>query len=76
MHKFCRNYNEYGRSQVWRELKMGLVYTLLMPDRSTTELAIDFMTDLLAKSTKSPGYLIVIVDRLKGNVAIEEMYTM
>lgn len=47
-----------------------------MPDRFNSELAIDFMTDLPAKTVKDPRYMMVVVDRLKGSVAIEDMTTM
>lgn len=74
--RFCKNCDVCGRSHVWRERKRGLLRPLPIPDRFHSELGIDFMTDLPAKSAEDPRYLMVIVDRLKRSVALEEMTTM
>lgn len=71
--KFCRNCDVCGRSHVWRERKRGLLRPLPIPDIFNSEIAIDFMTDLPAKTATDPRYMMVIVDRLKGSVALEEM---
>ena len=74
--QFCRNCDVCGRSHVWRERKKGLLRPLPVPDRYNSELAIDFMTDLPAKTANDPRFMMVVVDRLKGSVAIEEMKSM
>ena len=74
--KLCRNCDICGRSHVWREQKKGLLRPLPIPDRFNKELAIDFMTDLPARSIKDPRYMMVIIDQWRGSVLIEEMHTM
>ncbi|KAI0993370.1 hypothetical protein K3495_g14814, partial [Podosphaera aphanis] len=74
--RFCRNCDVCGRTHVWRERQKGLLRPLPIPDRFNSELGIDFMTDLPAKSTSDPRYMMVVVDRLKGSVALEEMTSM
>lgn len=56
--------------------KKGLLRLLPVPDRFHRELTIDFMIDLSAKTKSDPKYMMVVVDRLRGSVAIEEMTTM
>ncbi|KAI0996566.1 hypothetical protein K3495_g11617 [Podosphaera aphanis] len=74
--RFCRNCDVCGRSHVWRESKKGLLRPLPVPDRFNCELGMDFMTDLPAKTSNEPRYLMVVVDRLKGSVALEDMTSM
>ncbi|KAL5596445.1 uncharacterized protein BROUX77_007129 [Berkeleyomyces rouxiae] len=74
--RFCANCNVCGRSKVWRERKKGLLLPLPIPQRPHSELGIDFMTELPAKKSGDPRYLMVIVDRLTGGVALEAMNTM
>ena len=73
MHRLCRNCDVCGHIHVWREGKKGLLRPLPVPDRIYSEIAIDFMTDLPAKTDKDPRYMMVIVDRLTGSVAMEAM---
>lgn len=74
--RFCRNCDVCGRTHVWREMKKRLLHPLPIPDRFHSELSIDFMTDLPAKSSSEPRYMLVIVDRLLGSVVIEDMMSM
>ncbi|KAL5614260.1 uncharacterized protein BROUX77_000097 [Berkeleyomyces rouxiae] len=74
--QFCANCDVCGRSKVWRERKKGLLRPLPIPERPHSELGIDFMTELPARKTGDPRYLMVIVDRLTGAVSLEAMTTM
>ena len=74
--QFCRNCDVCGRSHVWRETRKGLLHPLPIPDRFHSELSIDFMTELPAKTKEDPRYMMVVVDRLTGSVEIEAMTTM
>ncbi|KAI0994130.1 hypothetical protein K3495_g14053 [Podosphaera aphanis] len=65
-----------GRSHVWREQKKGLLRPLPIPDRFNSEIGIDFMTDLPARTIDDARYMMVVVDRLKKSVALEEMTSM
>lgn len=73
---FCRNCDVCGRSHVWRERRKGLLLPLPIPERFHSELSIDFMTDLPAKSKGDPRFLMVITDRLLKSVTLEAMTSM
>lgn len=73
---FCKNCDVCGHSHVWREKKKGLLLPLPIPDRFHSELSIDFMTDLPAKSKGDPKYLMVITDRLLESCTLEPMKSM
>ena len=74
--QFCRNCNVCGRSHVWRSKRKGLLLPLPIPDRFHNELSVDFMTDLPAKNTDDPKFLMVITDRLLKSVTLEAMNSM
>lgn len=74
--KFCKCCDVCGRSHVWSEQKKGFLRPLPMPDKFNSELAIDFMRSLPAKTVSVPRYMMVGVDRLKRGMAIEEMTAM
>ena len=73
---FCKNCDVCGHSRVWREKKRGLLLPLPIPERFHSELSIDFMTDLPAKSKEDPRYLMVITDRLLKSCTLEAMSSM
>lgn len=52
---------------------MGHYSSLTVPDRIYSELVTDFMTDLPARTDGDPRYMTVIIDHLKGNLAMEAM---
>lgn len=56
---------------MWRARWQGLLLSLTIPERSHSELSIDFMTDLSAKNRKDPCYLMVITNRLLMSVELE-----
>ncbi|KAI0997510.1 hypothetical protein K3495_g10679 [Podosphaera aphanis] len=74
--RFCKISDVCGRSKVWRTKKQGLLLPLPVPDRSHSELSIDFMTELPAKGKEDPKYLMVITDRLLKGVTLEAMTFM
>ncbi|KAI1001982.1 hypothetical protein K3495_g6222 [Podosphaera aphanis] len=75
---FCRNCDVCWRSNVLREKKKELLLPLPVPvpDRFHSELSIDFMTDLPAKSAQDPRYLMVITDRLLKSCTLETTNSM
>lgn len=74
--RFCRNRGVCGLSHVWRTRRQELLLPLLIPDRFHSELSIDFMKDLPAKSDKDPSYLMVITDRLLKSVTLEAISSL
>ncbi|KAI0999784.1 hypothetical protein K3495_g8416 [Podosphaera aphanis] len=46
VHRFIRNCDICGRTNVWREAKAGFLRSLLIPERIGSGLTIDFVTDL------------------------------
>lgn len=73
---FCKNCDVCGRSHVWREKKKGLLLPLPIPDQFYSELSIDFMMDLPAKTTEDPRFLMVITDWLLKYCTLEAMKSM
>jgi transposase InsO family protein len=68
--KFVRNCRACGRNTVWRTRKQGLLHPLPVPERSWTEISMDFVTGLPKTSNRYENIL-VITDRLsKGAVFI------
>lgn len=72
--RFCRNCDMCGRSNVWRDLRQGLLQPLPVPDRFWSEISMDFITDLPPSGGCTS--LWVIKDRLSKNFVLQPMSTM
>ena len=74
--RFSRNCDVCGHAHVWRERRKGLLLPLPIPDRFFSELSIDFMTEMPAKTKTDARFLMVITDRLTKAVLLEPMTSM
>ena len=69
--RFIRNCDICGRTSVWREAKAGFLKSLPIPERTGSELTIDFVTDL--PLSEGCTNIMVITDRLLKSVTLEPM---
>lgn len=70
--RFIRNCDICGKGKVWRQKKQGILQPLPVPDRQWQHLSIDFMGPL-PESAKKALHVMVITDRLSGNLTLRAM---
>lgn len=70
---FMRNCHACKRSSVWREKRRGLLKPLPTPERTWSEVSIDFITDLPPTRSSSMTNMMVVTDRLSKSVIFHAM---
>lgn len=72
--RFIRNCDVCGRPTVWREAKAGFLRSLPIPERTGSNLTIDFITDL--PPSEGCTNVMVITDLLSKDIFVFDANTM